>query len=124
MDTDAIALEMQNMESNDLSEALLDGFGDTHAFGTPDNPVADADMDEFGLDSGEGYQPPTPEELGLDPEESKLQEVPNSKPRARCSREIANACWYCRSESEWFPVALMTSPLTVCIKGFQRRSPV
>ena len=66
VDTDAVAMEMQNMGTNDLTEALLDGLGDVHALGTETAPRLDNELpDEFGLDSGEGYQPPSPEEMGL-----------------------------------------------------------
>ena len=65
VDTDAVALEMQNMGTNDLQEALLDGLGDVHALGQPSGPRPDTEIDEFGLDSGEGYQPPSPEDVGL-----------------------------------------------------------
>ncbi len=59
-------MEMQNMGTNDLTEALLDGLGDVHALGTETAPRLDNELpDEFGLDSGEGYQPPSPEEMGL-----------------------------------------------------------
>ena len=36
-----------------------------HALGQPSGPRPDTEIDEFGLDSGEGYQPPSPEDVGL-----------------------------------------------------------
>ena len=51
-DTEQVAMEMQNMGSNDLKEALLDSLEDTHIQGTHLEPKPDG-----------SYQPP--EEFGL-----------------------------------------------------------
>ena len=61
-DTEQVAMEMQNMGSNDLKEALLDSLEDTHIQGTHIDPKPDGSYqppDEFGLgDDGILEAPP------------------------------------------------------------------
>ena len=61
IDTDAIALEMQNMGSNDLRESLLHSLEDTHDLGTHIDPMPDGTYEppeEFGLGDGGLEAPP------------------------------------------------------------------
>ena len=63
IDTDAVAMEMQSMGSNDLRESLLHSLEDTHDLGTHINPNPDGSyeppqIDEFGLGDGGLEAPP------------------------------------------------------------------